>query len=243
MCNTLRIGEMGNDMSRLVGWIDLVLFLALIAFGLWVVVCQPWKLDGAAAASLAGAVFGGAALLLGNWINRSSDRHKSEHEQLQRVEKIKALIAAELVDVAIGLMDAKKLMDAAIVSLNAGGPVATTLDMSRYRPRTMSFTDGLGAELLALEKASIDALTTLRSNLAVTRQAMDEITDGANFGLLKATSLSNGLGHDMTVLSETFGHIAPDRKLQLPGKDPEPIRAILVTAAKPPADPPQAPGA
>ena len=76
-------------MHRITAWIDLVLFLALVAFGTWVVVYQPWKLDGAAAASLAGALFGGAALLLGNWINRSSERHRAEQQKSLHVEKIK----------------------------------------------------------------------------------------------------------------------------------------------------------
>ena len=53
-----------------------------------------------------------------------------------------------------------------------------------------------------------------RRRLAVTRQGMDEVTAGARFGLLKkATSLSNGLSHDMTVLAEVFAHVAPTRKL------------------------------
>ena len=38
---------------------------------------------------------------------------------------------------------------------------------------------------------------------------MDEVTAGARFGLLKATSLSESLGHDMAVLAEVFTHIAP----------------------------------
>ena len=224
-------------MHRIVSWIDLALFILLIGFGLWVVAGQPWGFDLAAAAALAGALFGGAALLLGNWINRFNERYQADNELVQRVEKIKALIAAELVDVAIGLMDAKKLMDAAIISLKAGGPVSQRLDMSRYRPRSMSLTESLGTELLAVEKAAIDALATLRTNLTITRQTMDDITHGANFGLLRATELSNGLGHDMTVLSQTIQYIAPDRKLQFPGKEPELLTEILARASRPPVDP------
>lgn len=222
-------------MYRAMTNIDLLLFFVLIASGLWVVAYRPWGFDSAAASALAGAVFGGAALLLGNWINRSNEGHKTDGERVQRLEKLKALIGAELVDVAMGLMSAKQLMDAAIISINVGGSVSQTLDMSQYRPRVMSFTDRLGPELLALEKPAIDALTTLRSNLAITRQAMDEITAGANFGLLKASALSNGLGHDMAVMSEAFGHIAPNRKLQMPERQPELVTVILERAAKPPA--------
>lgn len=72
---------------------------------------------------LAGALFGGAGLLLGNWINRFNDRLKASKEQTAEVGKLKAMIAAELIDMACGLISAKQLIDAAIVNLEAGGPV------------------------------------------------------------------------------------------------------------------------
>ena len=217
--------------------IDLVLFVALIASGWYVVSSQPWGVDQAAAAGLAGALFGGAALLLGNWINRANDRFKTAQEQAGEVEKLKTMIAAELVDVACGLMSAKQLVDAAIISARAGGQVSETLDMSSYRPRQMPFTDSLGTKLISLEKGAIDAIATLRSNLAVTRQGMDEVTAGARFGLLKATALSNSLGYDMTVLAEVFSHIAPTRRLVIADAGPELLTDILRREAMPPADP------
>lgn len=228
-------------MTRIMNHIDLVLFAALVAFGWYVLASRPWGIghDQAAAAGLAGALFGGAALLLGNWINRANDRFKAAQEQAGQIEKLKTMIAAELVDVACGLMSAKQLVDAAIISARAGGQVSEALDMSPYRPRQMPFTDSLGTKLLALEKGAIDAIATLRSNLAVTRQSMDEVTAGARFGLLKATSLSNGLGHDMTVLAEVFTHIAPARKLLIADAEPELVTEILKRAANPPAEPVQ----
>ncbi|QFY44520.1 hypothetical protein F6R98_19370 [Candidatus Methylospira mobilis] len=223
-----------NAIKRFVmNHIDWVLFVVLTGFGLYVVACRPWGFDLGAAAGLAGALFGGAALLLGNWINRANERFKAEQEQAGQVEKLKTLIAAELVDVACGLMDAKRLVDAAIHSRRADGSVADTLDMSPYRPRQMPFTDSLGTKLLAVEKEAIDAIATLRSNLAVTRQSMDEITAGTSFGLLKATLMSNGLGHDMTILAEAFSHIAPNRKLRLQNAEPELVTEILKRAANP----------
>lgn len=77
--------------------IDLVLFLALVAFGWYVLACRPWGIghDQAAAAGLAGALFGGAALLLDNWINRVNDRLKAAQEQADQVEKLKAIGDAE----------------------------------------------------------------------------------------------------------------------------------------------------
>ncbi|MCU9952783.1 hypothetical protein OEJ37_05325 [Burkholderia sp. BKH01] len=223
---------------RVVGHIDLVLFVALVAFGGYVIVCKPWGIgtDESAAAALAGALFGGAAVLLGNWINRANDRFKAAREEAGQLEKLKIIIAAELVDVAAGLLSAKELVDSAIASLRAGGPVAEALDMSAYRPRQMPFTDDLGTKLLILEKGAIDAIVTLRSNLEVTRKSMDDVTAGARFGLLKATSLSDGIGRDMKVLAETISYIAPNRRLLLGDAEPELVTEILKRKAKPPVD-------
>ncbi|MEN9768428.1 MAG: hypothetical protein RLZZ180_58 [Pseudomonadota bacterium] len=225
-------------MARIMNHIDLVLFAALVMFGWFVLACSHWGIghDQAEAAGLAGALFGGAALLLGNWINRANDRLKAAQEEAGQIEKLKTMIAAELVDVACGLMSAKQLVDAALISARLGGQVPDALDMSLYRPRQMPFTCSLGTKLLALKKEAIDAIATLQSNLAVTRQSMDEVTGGARFGLLKATSLSDRLGHDMAVLSEVFTHIAPTRMFSIADAEPELATEILKRAAKPPAE-------
>jgi len=218
--------------------IDLVLFAALVMFGWFLLACRPWGIghDQAEAASLAGALFGGAALLSGNWINRANDRFKAAQEEAGQVEKLKTMIASELVNVGCGLMSAKQLVDAAVISARAGGQVPDALDLSLYRPRQMPFTCSLGTKLLALEREAIDAIATLQSNLAVTRQGMDEVTAGSRFGLLKAASLSESLGHDMAVLAEVFTHIAPTRTFSIADAVPELATEILKRAAKPPAE-------
>lgn len=105
-------------MTRVMNHIDLVLFAALVMFGWFLLACRPWGIghDQAEAASLAGALFGGAALLLGNWINRANDRFKAAQEEAGQVEKLKTMIASELVNVGCGLMSAKQLVDAAVIS-------------------------------------------------------------------------------------------------------------------------------
>ena len=79
---------------RIVGLSDPVLLVALIAGGIWFVAFHPWGLDPSAAASLAGALFGGAAVLLGNWINRANSRYQNFCEMKDRREKIKAMISS-----------------------------------------------------------------------------------------------------------------------------------------------------
>jgi hypothetical protein len=211
----------------------LVLFGVLIAVGWYILAYLPCGIGKEQAAGLAGALFGGAALLLGNWINRLNDRAKTNQEQTVQVKKLKALIAAELVNVAVDLMSAKQFVDAALITQHAGGLVPDSLDMSQYQLRQMSFTDGLGTHLLALEQDAIDAIVTLRSDLAITQKCMSEVTAGARFGLMTATSLSNGLGNNMLILREVFSHIEPIRKLHLPNAEPELVTAILTRLAKP----------
>ena len=213
---------------RLVGWIDWVLFLMLIAAGLATVVWRPWQLDVASAASLAGALFGGAAVLLGNGINRLNERRKALHDLSERRAKLKTIIAAELVNVAAGLFDAKKILDAHLTSAKAG-KTADRIDMRLYLPREMSFTEGLGVELLLLEVPAVDVLSTLRSNLEHTRRAMnvDELS------INTAMRLSYAIAHNMTVLAEAFKHIAPERKLQFEGEDAVLAIELLTTKAQP----------
>jgi hypothetical protein len=67
-----------------VGGADLLLFIALVVFGVWCVASRPWGLDAPSAASLAGALFGGAAVLLGNWINRANERHRAVVDRAAR---------------------------------------------------------------------------------------------------------------------------------------------------------------
>ncbi|MDE1894280.1 MAG: hypothetical protein KGM46_11545 [Pseudomonadota bacterium] len=80
--------------------IEVAVFIFAVAIGLVLAVCRPWGLDQAAAATLAGALFGGAAVVLGNGLNRWEDWRKRKN----RVKSLKTLIAAELVDVACGLL-------------------------------------------------------------------------------------------------------------------------------------------
>jgi hypothetical protein len=216
---------------RVYPWIDLLLILLLAGFGTWISIGNPWGIDPTSAAALSGALYGGAALLLGNWINRVSEWRRSADEAALRVEKLKALIAPELIDLALQLMSIKKLMDAAVISINAGGVVSNMLDLPRYRLRPLSLAESLGSDLLVLYSETVDALTALRTNLAITRQTMDSIALGENFGLLRATELSAGLADDMGVLSRAIELICPARKLTFPGGSPTLVTEVLKRAA------------
>lgn len=232
---------------RVMGWIDLLLFVALVGLSIWVVAFPPWGLKAEPAASLAGALFAAAAVLLGNWISRSNEQHKAAARLERRSAALRALIAAELVNLTAGLLDSKHMMDAAIRTIRAGGPAPGKIDLSDYFPRAMPFMESLGVELLLLEVTAIDALTTLHANLAQTRRAMEsnaQIVKGtAGLSLAIATQISQSLSHDMKILAEAFEHVAPIRKLQWPGEDqPKLVIDVLKNAARSPDDDPHPPG-
>jgi len=219
---------------RLASNSDLIFFVALVAGGLYVIRWPVRGFDVGASAALAGALFGGAALLLGNWINRYNESNAAQTELEQRRNKLKTLLAAELVDVAVGLIAAKRYVDAALVSLAAGATISGQEDMTWLMP-PRPFGDHLDSTLLILERPAIDALVTLRSNLTRTATAMADITrSGASLGWVRATGLSNGLGHNMNVLAAAFQHIAPNREFALEDKPPELAISILKRLAKPP---------
>ena len=136
----------------------------------------------------------------------------------------------------MGLIAAKRYVDSALTSLGAGATIAGREDLTWIMP-PRPFSDRLDLELLILEQPAIDALVTLRSGLSRTRTAMADITEGrANFGLLRVTGLSNGIGHNMSVLAEVFQHIAPNRAFALDDNPPQPAISILRRLAKPPAE-------
>lgn len=176
---------------------------------------------------LAGVLFGAGVVLIGNWINRLNHglRNKSEHED--RRAKLKTLIAAELVDVAAGLISAEEYFRSAFTAAQSSGGTVH-LNISRYSPREMGITEQLGSELLLLDLVALDALTTLRASLAVTRRQMEDTAnrEGGAWQTDVAGLLAS-LRHSMGILGEAFKHIAPNRQLQLPGHSPEHASVLL----------------
>lgn len=211
-------------------WSDPVLVAALTAGGLWVVVCKPWGLDGPTAGALAGALFGGAAVLLGILINRANQRHEKMAEVEERRAKLKALIAAEIVNVTAGVLSVKSGLSAAVDALKSGAQLGQ-INLADYTPREMSMTSTLTTELMTLDMPSLDALTTLRASLERTRLDMAGAAPQAKttngFTLTIAVRLSNAVAHDMELLAQVFEHIAPNRQLKLADKDPELASVIL----------------
>ena len=219
-------------LRRIAPFTELAIFLLLIGAGAWLLRWQTNRLDAGAVATLVGALFGGAAVLLGNWINRYNEIGRAQVERQEQQSKLKTLIAAELVNIAAGLLGGKALVDAALVSVRTGSGNVSGTELAGCIPRSMTFTNSLSAELLILDKVAIDALVTLQSNLADTRGSMEEVIDRrSQMGLILLGGLANGIAEDLRALATCFEHIAPTRKLALEGKPAEFAILLLRRAA------------
>ena len=203
---------------------------------------SPWigpaaGLNSEITGTFAGALVGAAAAIFGTRLERFQAKSDERSAATLRSGKVKTLVTAELVNVAAGLIGAKRMMQAAVNAVSAGGQLPQRIELSNDLPRSMPFTAALGTELLILSERQIDILSTLESNLAVTRQQMQDVSTGQrSFGLLAATALNEGIAHDMRILADAFESLAPDRRLTIDGQAPALVSDTLRRLATEPAD-------
>ncbi len=212
-------------MDYLTDRLDWILCLTLAALGVAIVPWRPLGLDPPSAAALAGALFGGAALLFGNAISRHHARSQAELERIDQAIKLRALIGSELVDVAAGLLEIHGRLGGAIATLRNDGEVtgAACADLAAFRLRELTYPAGLGADLLLLDRATVHALATPRAHWALTRQRLDEVR-------AQARSLSQAMAGDMQCLAVARNYTAPEHQLWHAGQL-APVVALLSRAA------------
>ncbi len=209
--------------------IQIALVLGLAAAG----VAAPWvgpllRLEPPSTGAFTGALLGAAAAMLGGLLARIIARADRRSSDMERSLAMKTLIAAELVNVSAGYIGLQRTMRAAQRTISAGGVVPAQQDFSNELPRSMPFTSALGTELLLLLPSELDVLSTLESNMAVTRSQLQEVSTGRRtFGLLTVPSLSQGIAHDMDILAQAFERLAPSRRLALANEPPE-LAAVLL---------------
>lgn len=200
--------------------------LGLFAFG------RHHGLSDEVVGGLVGSLIGAAAILSGVLFDRRQRRLDESQASEERHKKLKALITAELVNLAAGMIDAKRFMDAAVRAAELGHP-GPRGDLSSYMPRPMPFTNNLGVELLVLSQREIDVLVTLRVNLITTETSIKEEAESKQaFNLLAAKRIQSGLRHDMSILAEAFREYAPERKFALDDKEAEQASVVLSRLSK-----------
>jgi hypothetical protein len=205
-------------MASLASWFMIVLLGALAPIAIWL---SPYLgLREETGGALAGALLGAATVLLGGTLERYGRRADERNEAEAKREKLRTLIAAELVNVAAGVVAAHEFM-ATSVEVIPQGAAPGIIDLGRYRPREMPIASVLRAELLVLSPREIDVLGTLRANLEITSANMAERGIHEHpFGLMEAIFLRDGLAFDLELLAQAFEAFAPTRKLQFPSEEP-----------------------
>jgi hypothetical protein len=185
-------------------------------------------IQGDSGAALAGALIGAFAVLVGNWINRRNELRRRNEDREDRIRNTKTLVAAELVNVASGMISTEETLSGYVRAFLAGAAVHEQNDLAYLSPRPMPRTANLAGDLLLLDRRDIDVLATLESNLAITRRNMDEVTRGqTTFSLLSAQQLVGMVRHDLNILAQAFEQFAPDRQCALSGRPPELTTVLL----------------
>lgn len=207
-------------------WIAMAALVVIAALVLWIGPCVG--LDPAVSGSIVGALIGGAGVLLGITLDRAA-RHADERTaDAEKRRRLKTLIAAELVNLAAGMLDAHRIITSDIEAI-AAGAVPGAFEAERYMPREMAIVSGMGAELLVLSEREIDVLSTLMSNLQITRGSIaDRAAIGGALTLMDASLLKSEFAHDLGLVAEAFEEFAPTRKFRMPGAAAEELATVLL---------------
>jgi hypothetical protein len=211
-------------------WQTWLTMAALVVFAVIVIWAGPCiGLEAEATGALAGALMGGAGVLLAGMLDRAARRTDDHAAEQSKIAKLKALVAAELVNVASGALEAHRSVAGMVRGLAAGASPGG-VDLSLYAPRMMPVSAALGSELLMLGEREIDVLTTLWGNLQLTRDDIRQLS-ARPLSQMDATTLSNQIAHDMGILAQAFEEFAPKRQLQMPGQEPALASTLLRSEA------------
>jgi hypothetical protein len=122
--------------------------------------------------------------------------------------------------VLLNRLQAHRFFTQSIRAMQVGAGVGI-IDLSPYAPTQMPVSTHLGSDFLILSVRQIDVLTTLTSNLAMSREQLSGIGSMARpLGMLEATMLRDVARHELELVAQAFEVFAPQRKIALPGAEP-----------------------
>ena len=210
---------------------DVVFSVFLGGLSYYVLTIGLLHLNKEQSAAAAGALFSGAALLFGNWINRWSTARRASEEaariqdaklqeainiQEERLEKLKLMLAGEFQMLSLSLTDALVILDAAVTTKRTGGYLSAT-DWTRYLPPlAVLIIDSSNFELSALDHESLAALMGLRQNLWVTRREFNDLSMQSDPHVTSVWKVQQGVRHTMKSLTDAIHKIYPDFRSNLP---------------------------
>jgi hypothetical protein len=223
---------MENGMGDRTMWsiVHFLVFIALVVLSLTTPYFGPMLgLANTAIGGFTGALISGAATMLGALLIQLSNKSESK----KRVLSMKSLISAELVNVSTGYINLQQQMTAAIHSYVPNMKPRENPDFSNEMPRSMPFTSNHGTDILKLLPSELDVLSTLQSNMEVTRRNLQELSMGKQiFSRFAIKRISGRIVHDMEILAQGFEKFAPYRQFKVQDAPPELATVLLRRLAK-----------
>jgi len=146
--------------QKLSGSLNRGAMLIIIPLCLFVVsVAIAYHLDflGSMGGEIVGSLIGVLGLVLALGLERFFIRRKEESDKQDDVEKILAVIGAELENVACGLINFKEFLMSLDFSIGS---------LYEHMPPPLPFTDMLGAKLVLLDKKQVEVLFLLKAKLS-----------------------------------------------------------------------------
>lgn len=173
---------------------------SLIILGFWFWWCPPESQQAATLIGLGGTML---SVVLDRYLGERAEKKRRQ----ESFEKLKSLITCELDSVTLTLMNAKRLMDAALLSMDAAllSKEKDMADLTNALPCPMPFTDSIGTEILLLEKRQVNVLAALRPCL---RQITLDMQRSENPERIK-----QGIKNAMRVLVQAFKEFEPEREI------------------------------
>jgi hypothetical protein len=97
-----------------------------------VVLGKCFSLQGEITGALAGALIGGAGVILGGALEGAERRRAAAHDQEVLRSKLKTLITAELVSVALAYVTAHKFISGPLDAIQHGAQAPATTDLAGF---------------------------------------------------------------------------------------------------------------
>jgi hypothetical protein len=212
-------------------FLNITIAVALVAVGLAAIRLSDSIGSVEGAASLAGALFGAAALFIGAEITKADQRARTTVDLNESRARIRTALMGELVTFWVNHMESARFFRGAAKALGKGHQMGQ-IDFERYIPPETPIYDALLAQMTLLLEAEVDALATFHTGVGRTRRALQELTGVEHFGLLKAEALARQFEHDCEIGAKVASLLAPTRKIQRPGEEPRLLSEVLRQVAE-----------
>ncbi|MDE1902115.1 MAG: hypothetical protein KGI37_10820 [Alphaproteobacteria bacterium] len=207
--------------------VEMVMFAILVGLGI-LFIRHPFIDDKGAAATLVGALWGAAAILLGNGLNRHYEQAEEKEELQEKQNNLRALLMTEIVRIMINHMESTRLF---VTAHQISTGISPQIECLSHVPADAVIFDSLVREIICLPKREIDALATFYGNLEMTRKLLRETAANGGAEVLAASRIAGAMQHDCAVAAEVVTFLAPQRKIQTTNGTPELLIDLLRKAA------------